>query len=631
MASSSDDYCRRQEQQRAEANVFPPRETRHTRTVVESVVVDDSNNNASRFGNTTVLSPLQKKAQQAAYAKSIADDKESAARIIAQESAGHANHHRSLPRKQPTDIDATIDEVNMLSGIGATESDYLAANGKDRKKTQQIEYASQLQRQQETQELYRAEEQRRLDALRRGVHQQTTKAFRHQPDQQPQVKGPGSGPVPAPRRRIATPGGPRGSEASYYDLGGNGSGMLASFGADPNAEASKKRERRSQYAKQLQEQQQQQEYQQQQYHHQQQPLDGNMSSSNAANHRIQQQQQQHQPYHPSYSSHRDASSYDTAAGYDYGYDAEQQGGHYHNNSNNNHNNSNSYNNPATDIVSEQEQKRRQQKKYYDEIALAAAAAPIRRDRLPVQRNSTPKNLRRPPGAADVLQGTGTGLQIGGSGAPPSSSVNAYPPGGGGTGGVLSRGKITVLDPDAADSRVRRYHQQQEYARQLDSDAAVNPYLEDPSSAYHTGGRRSGGGTLRRNGNDNEPDVNPYSGYGFRRNDNGYAISKDQGVFGPHITEEEIAARNTAKKRAAQQEYKQQLEEFESNKVRSAANTANLARLSLYRTQQLQKEQEQKNLAYGATIRYQGTICRLNLFFFQILTQSYTTSTSISSS
>ena len=632
MASSSGDYYRRLEQQRAEAHVFPPRGTRHTRNhggVVAEYPIDDSNN-ATRIGSIGVT-VLEKKAQQAAYAKSITDDRESSARILAQENTGSSNayHHRSVPRKQPTDTAALIDEVNILSGIGANESDYLTDNGKERRKNQQMDYASQLQRQQETQELYRADEQRRLDSLRRGVPQQSTEYHHQQPQH--------IGPAPAPRRRIATPGGPRGSEASYYDLGGDGSGMLASFGADPNAEASKKREMRSQYAKQLQEQRQQEQQQQQQHYHHQQPSDGgatNMSSSNAAHHQLQQQQQQQQPYHPSSSSHSDASSYDTAAaGYDYGYDTEHQGGDYHHNNSNNHNynhnnnnnqnhsnsnNSNSYN-PAANIANEQEQKRRQQKKYHDEIALAAAAAPIRRDRLPVQRDSTPKNMRRPPGAADVLQGTGTGLQIGGGVGIPSSSVNAYAPGGGGMGGVVSRGKITVLDPDAADSRARRYHQQEEYARQLDSDAAVNPYPEEPSSAYHSG-RRSGGGSLRRTGNgaSNEPDVNPYSGYGYRRNDNGYSISKDQGVFGPHVTEEEIAAQNTAKKRASQQEYRQQLEEFESSKVRSAANTANLARLSLYRAQQLQKEQEQKNLAYGATIRYQGISSNLPFSSFLFL-------------
>ena len=474
-----------------------------------------------------------------------------------------------------------------------------------------MEYASQLQRQQETQELYREDEQRRIDSLRRAPLQQQTTEYRHHAHQQPQY----TGPSPVPRRRVATPGGPRGSEASYYDLGGDGSGMLASFGADPHAEASKKREMRFQYAKQLQEQRQQE--QQQQYHHQQQSngSSNNMSSSNATFHR--QQQHHEQPYHPSSSSHGNISSNDAE-----GYDAEHQSTNYHNTSyHHNHKNSNNHNhdsnnnnsyNPATNAEIEQEQKRRQQKQYYDEIARAAAAAPIRRDRLPVQRNSTPKNMRRPPGAADILQGTGTGLQIGGGGGPPSSSANVYTPGGGGgVGGVVSRGKITVLDPDAADSRARRYHQQQEYARQLDSDAAFNPYPEEPTSSYPSG-RRSGRGTLRRSGNgasgsSMEPDVNPYSGYGYRRNDNGYAISKDQDIFGhPHITEEEIAARNTAKKRAAQQEYHQQLQEFENNKVRSAANTANLSRLSLYRAQQLQKEQEQKNLAYGATTRYQGS-------------------------
>ena len=317
-------------------------------------------------------SPAQKRAQQAAYAKSIAD----AAASDGPHAARHLVHRPRMPANE-----TFMHENNLFSALSQEEAEDSA---KGRKRAQQAEYARMLQAQQRAKE--HEPPDRGLDA---------------------HVRAPVSG--------KARPGANDDDDA-YYDLGGAGTGMIANIGAASGGTSPSRHTQPPPVVS---------------YPPHQQPAAPSSSSSkqpwqahggNAPPYQQRPSDPRHpheygdpgpggdDEYYPQYNSGQRGPHDDNRGPPQQAQQPRQPGGAPRGGR-------------EQEAAAAAEQKREQQRRYYEEIAHAAAAPPIRRERAPLHRAKTPH------GRADVesWEGTGTGFQVGEPVRYPGGGVPARTP------------------------------------------------------------------------------------------------------------------------------------------------------------------------------------------------------------
>ena len=188
---------------------------------------DRFESNISRIGasDLTMVSPSQKRAQQAKYAQQLAEGSsrpQSFRDDPYRDPYKNNDDGKAKPRRRQS-VEVTIEDVNVISNIGQ-DSQMM----KDQKKLQQQEYAQQLQSQQQ--------QKQRQDSAPANPYISNT-----------------------PRGQMSPGGNPYSARSNHTDSYNSSSppskSSVANFGPDPNAEAARKREMKIEYARQLQEQQ----------------------------------------------------------------------------------------------------------------------------------------------------------------------------------------------------------------------------------------------------------------------------------------------------------------------------------------------------------------------------------------
>ena len=229
--------------------------TRHlkSRSEITTGYPVEEDRNGARIGNIGESAghgtpSSQKRAQQAAYAKSIAD-----ASSALEIGSGVA---RSSSRRQVNDDQANTEySSHALSAIGQSSQ-----NGKDQKKQQQMEYARQLQKQMQNNEESR-EKESQADGYASHHPGMSSRGNLGKRSSVGGGGGAGGGAREESAYESSYPpspsgycGGGVGSGPSYPSPSANEIGSVATFGADPDAEAARKRSQQQKYALQLQEQ-----------------------------------------------------------------------------------------------------------------------------------------------------------------------------------------------------------------------------------------------------------------------------------------------------------------------------------------------------------------------------------------